>query len=199
MTTSGTGIFYDGLTSDRREVVVELGLDDIEVRAPAGDVLARWPFALISPVATPAGFLRIGLANAQVAARLEIHDQALAAALLARTKPSDRTGLTDGRTRAKVVAYSLAAIVTLVGGAIWGVPLVADRIAPHLPVALEMRLGAAIDTQVRQFLTASARGKPLECGAGDSPRAVASRAAFTKLVTALEAAAELQLPLRTLV
>src|SRR6516162_775383 len=78
MTTSGTGIFYDGLTSDRRDVAVELGLDAIEVRAPDGAVLAQWPFALISPLATPAGTLRIGLANAPVAARLEIHDQALA-------------------------------------------------------------------------------------------------------------------------
>jgi len=199
MTTSGTGIFYDGLTSDRREVSVELGLDAIEVRAPDGAVLARWPFALVSPLATPAGALRIGLANAKVAARLEIHDQAMAAALLARTKPSDRTGLTDRRTRAKVVAYSLAAIATLVGGAIWGVPLLAGRIAPHLPVALEMRLGAAVDAQVRQVLATSTRGKPLECGAGDSPRAVAARAASAKLVAALEAAAELPLPLRMLV
>src|SRR6266566_287743 len=97
-------------------------------------------------------------------------------------------GLTsDRRTRAKVVAYSLAAIVTLVGGAIWGVPLIADRIAPHLPVALEMRLGAAVDAQVRQALGAATGGKPLECGAGDSAKAAVARAASAKLVAALEA------------
>jgi Zn-dependent protease with chaperone function len=199
MTTSGTGIFYDGLTSDRRKVAVEIGGDAIEVRTPDGALLAQWRFADISPLAAPAGVLRIGLANANAAARLEIHDQALAAALLARTKPSDQTGLTDRRTRAEVVAYSVAAIATLVGGAIWGVPLIADRIAPHLPVALEMHLGATVDTQVRQALGASTGGKPLECGAGDSPRAVAARAALAKLVAALEAAAELPLPVRTLV
>src|SRR5258707_11178018 len=200
MTTSGTGIFYDGLTSDRRKVAVEIGGDAIEVRAGDGALLARWRFADIYPLATSAaGVLRIGLANANAAARLEIHDQALAAALLARTKPSDRTGLTDRRTRAKVVAYSVAAIATLVGGAIWGVPLIADRIAPHLPVALEMRLGAAVDKEVRQALGASTGGKPFECGASDSARAVAARGAFAKLVAGLEAAAELPLPLRALV
>src|SRR6266446_6713381 len=197
MITSGTGIFYDGLTSDRRKVAVEIGGDAIEVRAGDGALLAQWRFADISPLMTPAGVLRVGLAKA--AARLVIHDQALAAALIARTKSSDRTGLTDRRTRTKVVAYSVAAIATLVGGAIWGVPLIADRIAPHLPVALEMRLGAAVDTQVRKMLGASIGGKPLECGAGDSPRAVAARAALAKLVAALEAPAELPLPLRTLV
>jgi hypothetical protein len=199
MTTNGTGLFYDGVTSDRREVVVEIGSDAVEVRAGDGALLVRWRFADISPLATSAGVLRVGLAKADAAARLEIRDQALAAALLARTKPSDRTGLTDRRTRAKVVTLSFAAIATLVGGAIWGVPLLADRIAPHLPIALEMRLGAAVDAQVRQALGASTAGKPFECGAGDSPRAVAARAAFAKLVGALEAAAELPLPLRALV
>jgi hypothetical protein len=199
MTTSGTAIFYDGLTSDRRKVAVEIGGDAIEVRTPDGALLARWRFADISPLATPAGALRIRLLDANAAARLEIHDQALAAALIARIEPSDRTGLTDRRTRAKVVALSLAAIVTLIGGAIWGVPLIAGRIAPHLPVALEMRLGAAIDVEMRQVLGASAGGKPFECGASDSPQAVAARAAFTKLIGRLEAAAELPLPLRTLV
>jgi predicted Zn-dependent protease len=199
MTTSGTGIFYDGLTSDRREVAVEIGGDVIEVRTGDGALLARWRFADISPLMTPAGVLRIGLLSGEAAARLEIRDQALAAALTAHAKPSDRTGLTDRRTRAKVVAYSVAAIAILTGGAIWGVPLIADRIAPHLPVALEMRLGAAVDAQLRQALGASIKGKPFECGAGDSPRAVAARAAFAKLVAGLEAAAELPLPLRALV
>jgi Zn-dependent protease with chaperone function len=199
MTTSGTGIFYDGLTSDRRKVAVEINGDAIAVRTEDGALLARWRFADISPRATPTGVLRIRLADAKAAARLEIHDQALAAALLGSVKPSDRTGLTDRRTRAKVVAYSVAAIVTLVGGAIWGVPLIADRIAPHLPLALEMRLGAAVDAEVRQALGASTGGKPLECGASDSPRAVAARAAFAKLVAGLEAAAELPLPLGALV
>jgi predicted Zn-dependent protease len=199
MTTSGTGIFYDGLTSDRRKVAVEIGGDAIAVRAGDGALLAQWRFADISPPTASAGVLRIGLAAAKAAARLEIHDQALAAALIARTKPADRTGLTDRRTRTKVVALSLAAVATLVGGAIWGVPFIADRIAPHLPVALEMRLGAAVDAQVRQALGASAGGKPLECGAGDSPRAVAARAALAKLVATLEGAAGLPLPVRTLV
>jgi len=204
MTTTGTGIFYDGFTSDRREVAVELGGDAVRVSAPGGAVLAQWRFADISSLATPAGVLRVGLASAKAAARLEIRDEALAAALLARANPIDRTGLTDRRTRVKVVAYSLAAIVTLIGGAIWGVPLLADRIAPHLPVALEMRLGAAIDMEVRQALDTATDGKPFECGADDAakpatPESAAARAAFVKLVGALEGAAGLSLPLRAVV
>jgi hypothetical protein len=204
MTTSGPGTFYDGLTSDRHEVAVELDGDAVRISAPDGAMLAQWRFADISPLATPAGVLRVGLTDAKAAARLEIHDQALAAALLARANPSNRTGLTDRRTRVKVVAYSLAAIATLVGGAIWGVPLLADRIAPYLPIALEMRLGAMIDMQVRDVLDTSASGKPFECGGGDAaqgsaPKALAGRAAMAKLVGTLEGAAALPLPLRALV
>jgi Zn-dependent protease with chaperone function len=199
MTTTGIGIFYDGVTSDRRKVVVEIAADALRVSAPGGILLAHWRFADISPLPAPAGILRIGLANAAAAARLEIHDQALGAALLAHAKRTGRTGLTDRRTRVKVVAFSLAAIATLVGGAIWGIPLLAGRIAPHLPVALEMRLGGAIDMEVRQALDTSTDGKPFECGTGDAPRAVVARAAFAKLIAHLEEAAGLTLPLRTLV
>ena len=78
-------------------------------------------------------------------------------------------------------------------------PRLADRIAPHLPVALEVRLGAAIDTEVRQALDTSTGGKPFECGTGGAAPAVAARAAFAKLVGQLEAAAGLPLPLRALV
>jgi Peptidase family M48 len=199
MTTTGTGIFYDGITSNRREVAVEIAGDAIEVRGPGGCLKARWYFADIAPLAASTGILRIGLANAKTTARLEINDQALATALLAHANPADRTGLTDRATRMKVVGFSLAAIATLVGGAVWGVPLLADRIAPHLPVALEMRLGAAVDMQVRQMLDTSTRGKPFECGTGDAPKAATARAAFAKLVAALERAAELPVPLRAFV
>jgi Zn-dependent protease with chaperone function len=193
--TTGSGIFYDGVTSARHEVAVDLGSDDVRISAAQGEMLARWRLADIAALATPQGVLRIGPGRGKADARLEIHDAALAAALLLRTGRYDSTGLTDRRTRIKVVAWSLAAIVTLIGGAIWGVPLLADRTAPYMPVALEMRLGDAIDTQVRQALGASRGTRPFECGTGDSPAAASARAAFTQLVASLEAVAGLPLPL----
>lgn len=199
MTTNGTGIFYDGLTSDRHEVVVHIAGDAIEVKAPDGALLARWRLEEVYPLATSDQVLRIGVASANVAARVEIRDSALAAALLDRFKRADRSGLTDRATRLKVVAYSLAAIATLVGGAIWGVPLLAERIAPHLPIALEIRLGDAIDAQVRHTLDPSKGKKPFECAGGDAAQATAARSAFKKLVSSLEGAAGLPLPVHALV
>ncbi len=199
MTTNGTGTFYNGLTSDRHEVAVDIVSDAIEVKAPEGVLLARWRLDEVYPLAGTSEVLRLGVASAKVAARLEIRDSALAAALLARLKRTERSGFTDSGTRLKVVAYSLAAIGTLVGGAIWGVPLLAERIAPHLPIALEIRLGDAIDAQVRQTLDPSKGKKPFECATGDAVQATAARSAFNKLVASLEAAAGLPLPAHALV
>jgi hypothetical protein len=59
MTTTGTGIFYDGITSNRREVAVEIAGNAIEARGPGGCLKERWHFADMPPLATPAGILRI--------------------------------------------------------------------------------------------------------------------------------------------
>jgi hypothetical protein len=160
MTTTGTGIFYDGLTSDRHKVALDIVGDALEVKAPDGILLARWRIDEAYPLATSNEVLRIGVASATVAARLEILDAELAAALLPRLKRTDRSRLTDGRTRVRVVAWSMAAIASLVGGAIWGVPLLAGRIAPHLPVAWDIQLGEAIDAQVRQTFDPSKGSSP---------------------------------------
>jgi Zn-dependent protease with chaperone function len=195
MTTSGAGIFYDGLTSDRHKVTVDVVDGVIVVTAMDGTVKARWRVDEVYPLATSNEVLRLGLAQAEVAARLEILDPAQATTVLSHLKASDRSGMTDRRTRLKVVAYSLAAIVTLVGGAIWGVPLIADRVAPHLPLAWEIRLGEAVDAQLRRTLDPTNGKRPFECTAGDVAKTAAARSAFKKLVAVLEDAADLPLPL----
>jgi Zn-dependent protease with chaperone function len=195
MTANGTGIFYDGLTSDRHKVTVEVVDGVIVVTAMDGTVKARWRLGEVYPLATSNEVLRLGLAHAEVAARLEILDPALAAAVLSHLKETDRSGLTDRRTRFKVVAYSLAAIATLAGGALWGVPLLAERIAPHLPLAWEIRLGEAVDAQLRRTLDPTNGRKPFECSAGDAAKTAAAQNAFRKLVALLEGAADLPLPL----
>src|SRR5580704_1441618 len=184
MSTTGAGFFYDGFTSARHAVAVALGPDAIEISAADGGILAAWPFAKIAPLATPEGVLRVGEANSNRTARLEIRDAALAAALMSRAKAVDRSGLTDRRKRARVVGWSFAAVTSLLACGIWGVPFVADRVAPHLPIAVETHLGNAVDAQVRQALDTGNGGKPFECG-GD-PQQAASRAAFDKLIGTLE-------------
>jgi hypothetical protein len=51
MTTSGSGIFYNGISSDRRQVAGGIGGDAIESPGPDRPVLARRDFADISSAA----------------------------------------------------------------------------------------------------------------------------------------------------
>jgi hypothetical protein len=194
---STSGIFYDGFTSARHAVAVELGPDTVDIRTADGGILAVWPFARIAPLAAPDGVLRLGEANRNSTARLEIRDAALAAALMSRAKAADCSGLTDRRKRAKVVAWCFAAMTSALACGIWGVPFVAERVAPHLPIAVETHLGTLVDAQVRQALDTRNGGKPFECGGG--PQQAAARAAFDKLIGTLESAAGLPLPLRAAV
>jgi predicted Zn-dependent protease len=194
MSRIGSGIFFDGFTNVRHAVAVALGTDTVEISAPGGRVLAAWPFSEIAPMTTPEGVLRLGRAKSQDAARLEIRDASLAADLLGRAKRPDRSGLTDSRTRAKVACWGIAAALSLMASAIWGVPFVAERVAPRLPITAEMRLGDAVNAQIRRTLGAGSDGKPFQCGAG--PGHEAGRAAFNKLISTLENAADLPVPVR---
>ena len=196
MTATGAGTFYDGVTSARHDVAVALDDGTVSIAGENGATLAIWPTVEIAPVSTPEGILRVGLAHRQTTARLEIHDSQLAAAIVKAALPCDRSGLTDHRTRSRVVAYSLLAIVVLIGAAVWGVPLIADRITPLLPIAVDRRIGDLANAQVRRELAGKTGGKPLECSAGASAEAQAAREAFAKLVGLMERAAGLPLPVQ---
>jgi Zn-dependent protease with chaperone function len=131
--------------------------------------------------------LRLGRPSSPGAARLEIRDSELAAAFDARAGAVRRVGAIDRRSRIKVVGWSLAALVSAVLVAIFGVPAIVARLTPLVPIRLEQRLGTSVDQQVRMVLAPGTRDRPFECGTA----AQAGRVAFDKLVHELEAAATL--------
>jgi Zn-dependent protease with chaperone function len=191
---SGPGVFYDGTTSARHSVSVELERDALLVRAAEGYLLARWPYGELEHLSAHEGMLRLGRAGSPVLARLEVHDPALAAAIDERAATVDRTGASERRGRAKVVFWSIAAVVSLVLVGIFGVPAMADRLTPYIPFGLERRLGEAVDAQIRPMLDTGKKGKAFECGIAEGEKA--GHAALTQLVGRLEAAAALSMPIR---
>lgn len=195
---SGTGIFFDGKSSARLEVNVEATPTALRIQSADGALLAEWPYAELQHLGGPEGLLRLGRRRNPVLARLEIHDPALAAIIDQHATTIDRTGATERRSHKKVVAWSLAATVSLVLVAIFGLPAVADRLAPLIPLSVEHRFGLALDKQVRSMLDTSRKnGKPFECG--DASRERAGRAALDRLITRMERAAELPIPLKAVV
>jgi len=171
-------IYFDGTSSRRRVVALTFG-DALDI-SEDGASLARWAYDNIRQGDSPAGTLRASCLSAPSLARLEIRDQALA------TELSSRCGRlhehrTDGRAIAKIVGWSLAAVVSIVAVVLFAIPLAADRLAPLLPEAFERRVGDASDVQIKAIF-----------GNRDCNNA-AGQAAYTKLLTLLRGAAGLDL------
>jgi predicted Zn-dependent protease len=196
VTGSGQGAFFDGVTSARQSVVVELTAAALRIRGPDGGLLAEWPYAELQSHAAPVKVLRLGRPDGAQLARLEIRDPALAAQIEQQAPSLDRGGLRARRSRAKVVAWSTAAMLSLVVTAVFAVPQIAAQVAPLVPQSLERRLGAAVEAQVRSMLDANEAGEAFECGHKDVERA--GVAALAKMVHQLEEAAALPQPLHVI-
>lgn len=169
-------IFFDGVSSRRRQVALTLG-DALEI-CEEGETPVRWVYADIRRADGPAGVLRLASKSAPQLARLEIRDGALAAQVAARCTHLDEHQ-TTGRGVAKIVGWSVAAAVSIVCVVLFGVPLAADRLAPLVPKPLERRIGDASEVQVKTIFGRSVCEDP------------AGKAAFTKLVNRLRDAAGL--------
>jgi Zn-dependent protease with chaperone function len=191
---SGAALYFDGTCSARNDVVVETTAAGLQIFSSDRHLLDEWLYAELRRQAAPDGVLRLGRHGETMLARLEIRDAALASAIEDRAVTLDRGGAAERRLRRKVVILSLAAVVSLIFTAIIGVPVLATRITPLVPIAVEQKLGDAVDNQIRATLDTKHLGAGFFCGTGAN--GVAGRAALDKLVGKLKAAAALPYPVR---
>jgi len=173
---SGPAIYFDGVSSRRRTVVLHLS-ERLEI-GEDGQALATWDYQDIRRVDGPTGVLRLSSLAAPALARLEIRDEALAAALVSRCTGIDDHMIGRGGVAA-IVGWSLAAAASIVAVVLFGLPLIADRLTPLVPEAFERRLGEVADAQVKTMFDA----KVCDNEAGQK--------AFVKLVTAIRESAGL--------
>jgi Zn-dependent protease with chaperone function len=192
MITAGPGVFFDGVTSARRSVTVELTAEALRVRAADGDLLAEWPYHQLEAVPGPDHVLRLAKVANSVLARIEIRDPQLAAVIDERSLPIDRARGAGRRLRAKVIVWSVAAAASLLAVAVFAVPRIAARLTPLVPYPVERTLGRLIDTQVRASLD-TRRAGAFECGDADIEKP--GLASFKLLMDRIETAAALPIPL----
>ena len=173
---SGPAIYFDGVSSRRRSVTLDLS-ERLEI-GEDGQALVAWNYSDIRRVDSPASVLRLSSLTAPALARLEVRDAALAAQLVSRcTSIGDH--MIGRRGVAAIVGWSLAAAASIVAVVLFGLPLVADRLTPLVPEAFERRLGEVADAQVKTMFDA----KVCDNAAGQK--------AFVKLVTAIRESAGL--------
>ena len=194
---TGTGTYFDGLSSVRREVAIEAAPEALYIRGADGAPIAEWPYAELTAMAAPDDVLRLGRRRAAVLARLDIRDAALAGKIDEYAHGIDRSGVTERRSRNKIIAWTFATTVSLVFVAVVVLPALVERLAPLIPLSVEQRLGAAVDTQVRAMLNPAKTDRPFECGDADGERA--GKAAFDRLIGRMEQTAGLPIPVKAAV
>lgn len=194
---AGHAVYFDGITSARQEVWVVLTPQHLQVAGRDHRLLAEWPWDEVEGLPAPGKVLRLGRRGSAVLQRLEIFDPAFAAEIDRRAKYVDRTGARQRRQRVAVIGWTLAATASLLAVATFGVPAIADRLAPLVPLSAEHRLGDAVDAQVRGMLDRKNSGAAFECG--HVAREQAGAAALAKMMKRLSDAAALRAPLTAVV
>ena len=147
---SGAAVYFDGVTSARHDVFVVLKPAGLQISSHDGRALSEWSYNELEELSAPDNLLRLGRVNSAVLERLEISDKAFAAEIDVRAALVDRTGALQRRQRLSVIVWSIGATASLLLVAWFGVPAIAERLTPLLPVAVERKLGDAVDmTQPR--------------------------------------------------
>jgi Zn-dependent protease with chaperone function len=177
-------IYFDGVTNRKHAVTLRFESDHLDIVTNDSGVTA-WRYDDVRMVDGVPGTLRLKCVTGLPLARLNVSDAATQAEIRDRTKSLeiDRGSPQTGR----IVGWSLAAICSIVLIVAFGVPLVAERMVPLVPMSFERRLGGVVDNQVRLIFG----GKTCTDPEGN--------AAFAKMVEKLREASRLETPLQTVV
>src|SRR5262245_36093143 len=142
----GAAVYFDGASSRKHQVTLRLGshLDIVE----NGAVVGTWPFETIRRADAAANRLRLGSTSAAPLARIEIDDPATIDAVIRHCPALDVDRGGPAHTW-RIVFWSAAAIASILGIVVYGLPIIADRLAPLVPRSVEQRMGEAVDMQFR--------------------------------------------------
>ncbi len=195
--TSVSAVYFDGITSARHVVTVAADDSGLEIRDVAGNPIAEWPYARLIHVNAPARTFRLGLHDSDRLERLEIHDSAFAHRIDIACPHIDRTGTTARVERRGAVAWSVAAIASLLLVTFYGLPQVASQVGRLLPHEVEQHLGRVGDIRFRTSFDERPRERPFECG--DGPGEAEGKKAFGVLIGRIVTAAGLDIPIHAAV
>jgi len=176
-------VYFDGVTNRRH--IVDLGFGADLSLLEGGVTVASWPYDDLRAVDGARGALRVKNISGLPLARLDIFDPSAQAEIAARARYL-QTGRGGGHAHTgRIVAWSLAAIVSIFLVVVYGMPLVANRLTPLIPLSFDRHLGAMADNQVRVIF------------GGRTCTNAEGRAAFSKLVETVRRASHLDVPLQT--
>ncbi|MEM1047815.1 MAG: M48 family metallopeptidase [Pseudomonadota bacterium] len=177
MTKQGDATFYDGHSAKPHKVRVDVQPEFVLIAGSDGDTIAVWPLADIRMIEAPAGLLRVRL-EPDDGARLDVAEAMLAQTLMTSCPSLKNRGAIRRADQVKIVGWSIAACISLILLAVYGVPAIARGIVPAIPMAVDRQIGASVKSNIAAQLS---RGKVC------APSAAAD-AAFETLLNRLRAA-----------
>lgn len=172
-------VYYDGRTNRKRSVTLQSG-DALHI-IEQGTLVDVWPCHEVRRADGPPGVLRLSCIAALPLARLEVTDAAMTEAVTAHCRLLD-VGRGGSGQAWRIAAWSIAAVCSILVLTFYGIPLLADRLAPYVPAALERRIGEAVDKQVKFIFSGR------ECTNAEG------LAAFATLVDKLKTAGQMEMP-----
>lgn len=140
------GRYFDGVSARPHPVTLRLG-DRLLVSGEG--VRQDWSLLDIRATETLPPLMRIGVVGGF--ARVEFEDATMAAVLPTRC-PDLRRAEDGTRGPWKLVAWSVAAGLSVLAAAVYGMPMLASLIAPLVPEPVEAKLGQAVDGQIVRLL-----------------------------------------------
>jgi Zn-dependent protease with chaperone function len=173
-------IYFDGVTNRRHTVELRFGpnLDLVENNT----VLASWPYDDLRSADGAPLTLRLKCVSSLPLARLEVFDPAEQAdvGVRARFLALERGGPAQ---TGRIIAWSLAAAVSVVLVIFYAMPLIAERLTPLIPFSFERHVGAVAANQVEAIFGRTCAGTQ-------------GSAALVKLVETLRQASHLDIALQ---
>jgi len=176
--------YYDGLSAKRIAASASVVDDALLITFPDGNTIS-WPLDALRRLSSPDDILR--LSHGEDPARIDLRNENTRRAIEGRIGARLTLAGNEAGAAGRIVFWSIAAAISLVLSVIYLVPLLADRLAPLVLASLEMRLGDAVDPQIRRFFD------------GETCEAPAGRAALDTLTARITADLDLHVPIQVAV
>jgi Zn-dependent protease with chaperone function len=168
------GRYYTGQSARAIDVTIICGMT-LDFHDDDREVEECWAWDDLTKEDALVGQCRLSNGKEHPNARLETSDRTLikiikeAAPALERKRKMERSG------RNKIIIWIMAAIISLVGIVFYGIPVIATRIAPLVPLAWEAKLGNLLEPQLAKVFQI----EPLETHTCSTP---AGDAAMAKML-----------------
>lgn len=165
------GLYYNGQTARAIDVTIRCGMT-LDFRDDDGETKKCWAWGDITKEDALVGQCRLSNGKEHPNARLETSDRRLIKIINAAAPDLERKKQLERSGRTKIIIWIMAAIISLVGIVFYGIPVIATRIAPLVPLAWEAKLGNLLEPQLAKMFKIA----PLEAHICSTPEGDAAMA-----------------------